>query len=261
MSYSINIKNMNYLKIIAVSIITTLALCLNTSMYAVESPELTEDDNDTLVQIQEDEDTEEDEALIWLDDKEEVFKLAKEQNKLIFLLSGRTSCGICNRTRAYLDTTTNLRQMVDDNYIMWFSNYDSPPEKAEVLIYIQHLLNGGAKTLPLVAIINPNEPNVYVSSYWGSRSATFLETFLEEASEITPNEVFNSQDSKAAIFNNRLFVSNNIDNETISIFTITGQKIYTIQKKEQSINIDASSLPNGILILNSSKGWSSKVIK
>jgi len=248
---------MNYLKNTAAFIVTTLVLCFMTPLYAIERAEII---NNTLYQVQQAV-ADEPEALIWLEDKEEVFKIAKEQQKLIFLLSGSHGCGICRRTMLNLDSVPDLRQIVDNNYIMWFSDFYTDEGKAETSIYTKHLIDGGAKTLPLVAVINPEDPNNYVSSFWGSQTASFIKTFLNNTIKITPNESISSQNKKVTIFENTLYVSSDSDNELINVYAITGQQIYTGQKKEQNITINASSFPKGILIVQSSKGWSFKIIK
>ena len=251
---------MNYLKNIATFIVTTLVFCFITPLYAVERAEIDKENDNILVQIQQADDNESEE-LIWLEDKEEVFKIAKEQQKLIFLLSGRHTCPLCRRTMLNLDSVSDLRQVVDSHYIMWFSNFDTWEGKAETRIYTQHLLDEGATTLPLVAVINPEDPENYVSSFWGSKTASFIKTFLTNAIKITPNESISSRNNKVTIFENTLYVSSDSDNEHINVYTITGRQIYTGQKNEQSITINASSFPKGILIVQSSKGWSSKIIK
>ena len=251
---------MRYFKIITTSIFATLAFCIGTHLFAVEGEKTKAKYDHTPIQIQQT-DTAESEALIWLEDKEEVFKMANEQQKLIFLLSGRYGCGICQRTKINLDSVLGLRQIVDKNYIMWFSDYDTEAGKEETQIYTQHLIDEGAKTLPLVAVINPEDPENYVSSFWGSKTVSFLKTFLTNAINIVPNESISANRSKVTIHNNILYVSGSSENEIINIYTITGQNLYTIQKNAPNISINASSFPNGILIIHSTKGWSSKIIK
>ena len=251
---------MRYFKIITTSIFAILALCIGTPMFAVEGKEIADKYDHISVQIQQ-ADAAESEALIWFEDKEEVFKIAKEQQKLIFLLSGRNGCGICRRTKINLDSVPELRQIVDKNYIMWFSDFDTESGKEETQIYTQHLIDEGAKTLPLVAVINSEDPENYVSSFWGSKTVSFLKTFLTNAINITPNESISAHHSKVTIHNNILYVSGSSENEIINIYTITGQNLYTIQKNAPNITIDVSSFSNGILIIHSSKGWSSKIIK
>jgi len=247
-------------------IITALLLSLNTFLSTAEDEILNK--NDSNKKIETNSTSTESTELVWHENKTEVFQLAKEQGKLIFLLSGQYTCARCNDTKMCLATDESIRPIVDEKYIMWFSNYSNSSTKAEAIMYTQHLTKNGAVFFPLVIIIDPKDPENYVSSYVATdrydtnlQTAAFLKNILENASKLTPNEYINLTDSKVTLYNNSLHISNNTDKEIVSIYSITGQLIHYIQKDEPSITIDASSYPNGVLIIHSSKGWSAKVIK
>ncbi len=345
---------MNYSKILTTAIITTFLLCSNLLFCAAED-------------------------VVWYENKTEVFRLAKEQDKYIFLLSGRPTCANCNRTFGYInDDNEPLKQIANENYILWYSHYDNPVRKTESLPYITEPL-ATAVALPLLCIINPNDPDKNVASTSGGKTVDFLKNFMtidskldkgltwyedkdeafrkaeeekkyvlkligrgtssncqkvlqqlyeeplkqlleknyilwyssdlseieidtnaggsEEETKVPPyiyvvdpnepetsvastwgyqntkaleetlksftvsNENINFTNNKVIISGNALHISNNIDDEQINIYTLTGQHISSIHKKEQSFAIDASPFPKGILVIHSSKGWSAKIIK
>jgi trans-2-enoyl-CoA reductase len=57
-----------------------------------------------------------------------------------------------------------------------------------------------------------------------------------------------------------LQISNQTNDEQISVYTLAGKQIASVRKKETTIQIDASSFPKGVLIVGSSAGWNSKII-
>ena len=248
--------------------ITALSLLLNTFLCTAEDEILNK--NGSNKQIGTNSTSTESAELVWHENKAEVFKLAKEQGKLIFLLSGQYTCSRCNATKGYLNSDEDIRPIVDEKYIMWFSNYSNPSTKAEALMYTGHLNKNGTIGIyfPMVVIIDPKDPENYVwsdvalqASDRNLQDPSFIKNTLVNASNLTPNEQINLTDSKVTLNNNTLYISNSIDNETISVYSIAGQQIDVIQKSEPSITVNASSFPNGVLIIHSSKGWSAKVIK
>ena len=127
--------------------------------------------------------------ITWNPNKESVFKLAKEQDQFILLLSGRSSCGITQRisdlfTTNYYQTMNGsnkmegpLKSIIDSNYSTWFSNYSNADSRAEISVYTAEILKE-AETLPLVFIINPDVPNKVVKSFWGIQTVEQLKGFL-----------------------------------------------------------------------------------
>ena len=114
----------------------------------------------------------------WEKNQEKVFKMAKEQDKFIVLFVGRSTCGICKSNYSiYTNPEWPVKQILDDNYIIWFSDFDNRSSQAEVANYTEEILKD-AKTLPLVFVINPEEPEVIVKSYWGTQYVQQLQNFF-----------------------------------------------------------------------------------
>ena len=203
------------------------------------------------------------EDLIWHEDKDEVFKIAKEQGKLIFLLVGRETCGNCQGTRRLLNEEP-LRPIVDDNYIMWFSDRDNNDRKAEVKIYtdkfdIQSKIQ--SMLLPFLYIIDPNEPEKYLVAEWGYdkvKAPEILMTLIVE--HTTSNDFVFEPEQKVFLSYGTLNIYNNMQDEYIFVHSIEGKFITSFHKKDNRLTIDASRFPKGILVVSSSKRWSSKII-
>ena len=114
----------------------------------------------------------------WEENQEKVFKMAKEQDKYIVLFVGRPTCPICKNTYAnFTNPADPLKKILDDNYIIWYSYHDDPASYAEVLDYTQEILKV-AKTLPLVFVINPDEPGKIIKSFWGTQTVEQVQKFL-----------------------------------------------------------------------------------
>ena len=113
--------------------------------------------------------------LKWQDDKEKAIKLAKEQDKLICKLAGRGTSGNCLQLIKQLNNQP-LRKILEDNYIMWYSDVSSGG-------------NDAAKSLPELSLINPYEPDINLDRLGGNQSdeqwADFLTIDLLSGSSLT----------------------------------------------------------------------------
>ena len=311
----------------------------------------------------------------WNQDKDEVFKMAKEEDKFILLFVGRPTCPICQRTYGYFtDSEGPLMPVIDENFITWYSYRDDPKRQEEVQVYTAEILQE-ATLLPLLSIINPDVPGKNVVTQWGSRTVEVLQEFLtvdlltgskltwyrdkdkvlelagkenksvlkivgrgtspncqkvmqqlneepfkkmleenfilwysadipedyrekdgEEVTQTLPyisiirpespdnlltelwgvqddesleeilknytvsNETVLSNNHKVSVYGNVLLISNQTDNEQILVFSLTGKRIASVYKNGFAVRIDTSNFPKGVLIVQSSTGWSTKVL-
>lgn len=128
-------------------------------------------------------------VIFWNHKQAEAFRIAQEQDKFILLFVGRPNCAICQRTSDMLSTNYfytlegpntmagPLKSVVDKNYSPWYSYRDNYDNQVEVSVYTEEILKV-AKTLPLVFIINPDDPGKVVKSFWGAQTVEQLEAFL-----------------------------------------------------------------------------------
>ena len=130
----------------------------------------------------------------WSQNKDEVFRLAKEQDRFILLFVGRSDCPICQRTSDIF--TTNyyrtqegsgskagpLKSLIDNNFIPWYSPRNDVKSQADVKIYTAHLdalvEQGFTLTLPFLYVINPDEPEKIAATSWGALSVENLRSLL-----------------------------------------------------------------------------------
>ena len=143
---------MNFLRQLTVSISAIFLLCFNTVICSADD-------------------------LVWLQNKEEVFKLAKEQDKYIYLFVGKTGCSICQNTLKNLNSNQTLRPILDDNYIIWYSLRTNPAHVAEVKVYTEEF-DKVAQYMPFLYVIDPEDPDKSLTSKWGSQSISSLENML-----------------------------------------------------------------------------------
>ena len=211
-------------------------------------------------------------GLRWYEDTSVLFELAKTQKKLIFKFVGTGTSSNTKEVLKQLESNP-LAQILSDNYILWYKRHRDAVITTSSDVYTQddpdsednedsddtETPEEEIQTAPYIYIIDPENPNVNIASIWGLQDVETIKDLLEET--LVPNENINLSDNKVILNDNTLFISNSTDNETISVYSITGQKIDVIQKSEQSISVNASSFPNGFLIIHSSKGWSAKVVK
>ena len=190
-------------------------------------------------------------ALTWYKDKDKVLSLAKEQNKYILKLVGKGTSPICQKVMKQLGEEP-LKQKIEDNFILWYSSDMAETHvnyvTAEPIIY----------PIPFISIIDPDVPDKILDVACGDGAIEMLEEILK--SYIVSNEMITSINHVTAQ-GNVLQISNQIHNEEIQVFTLTGQQITRFRKNDYSIQIDASYFPKGMFIVHSSAGWSKKIVK
>ena len=213
-------------------------------------------------------------GLEWHENKDEAFRLARLQNKNVFRFIGRATSN--NSVEMFkLLNESPLKETLQENFILWYSRYEDPVSNMQstVITMSEDDTEGDGdedntegddketiqKAPPYLYIINPDEPDVNIDLGSGLQDVDKLKKLIEDI--IVTNDIISSSDNNITFVNNKLYISNKIDNELIKIHSITGQLIYSINKKGTDITINASSFPNGILIINSSSGWSGKVLK
>ena len=190
-----------------------------------------------------------DSKLKWHKDEKMVFKLAREQRKNIFKMEGRGTSPNSQKVMKRLNEDP-LKTLLDDNFILWYSEF-KPGD------HVTTFSGEGVVAAPYISILYHEEPDNIIEAVWGNQDVEVLEAVL--LSYPVSNEIVDSNNI-ATIWGNVLQISNQINNEQIQIFTITGQQVANIRKNSCSVKIDASHFPKGALIVNSSSGWSKKIM-
>jgi len=108
----------------------------------------------------------------WSKDKEEAFKMAKEQDKFILLFVGRPTCPTCRATSELFCNPENpFLEIFDDYYITLYKCYDEEEDRADVYEYIQEYyyereVLGLVRQIPWLYIINPDKEGESVTSMY-----------------------------------------------------------------------------------------------
>ena len=188
-------------------------------------------------------------TLKWYDDETVALKLAKEQNKYVFKLTGRGTSPNSQQLMKQLNGNP-LKKLLGDNFILLYIN------ASETNIDIK-TLSGKDKTFPYVSIIYPAHPDVLLFESWGLQEDVSMETILKSYHVSNDNILQNNQ---VSVLNKTLQVSNQTYNEQIYVFTLTGKLIASVRKNNTTFQMDVSSFPKGVLIVCSSAGWNSKIV-
>ena len=193
---------------------------------------------------------------IWYESRDEAFATAKEQNKNVLLLYGRTTCSNCNSVKQYINNAP-ISRIITESFILWFCDIDIPEKKTEGLGYRAYYAE--SITLPLLCTIDPHNPMPALSYSTNRKTAKEIEAILKDNLP-TANEEVAPTLNNVYIHNNTLTISNNSINETINIYTTAGQLIDSFNKKDNIITRNVFSYPKGVVFVNSSQGWSCKVV-
>jgi len=117
-------------------------------------------------------------------DKEEILKMAKEQDKFVFLFVGNHSCSMCNAAIRNFNEDFFLNKTINENYITWFVSYYIPgtsikPDLSHVQPYIADYDSCKKEKMPtnfpIMALINPDDPDEDFTFYWGVGIRTLQE--------------------------------------------------------------------------------------
>ena len=197
------------------------------------------------------------EGMTWYLKKSVAIDSARSQGKQVLLLWGRSSCGNCKGVRQRL-AEYPLRSIVDENYILWFSNCDVHGRNSlEVGDYISVLT--GSITLPALCIIDMYDVTVAHGLRTGPKYEDELQVMLNQY-------VNNDYISDKANILNRVYVSGNnlvikteSMGEMISVYSITGSLVDRFYKAEYDIIRDLSKYDKGLFFVTGSSGWTQKV--
>ena len=88
-------------------------------------------------------------SLHWHSSLDETVSAAVNEGKLILLLAGRETCGNCNYMKYTVFESEQVRQIIDKNYVCWFSSVDDSSE------WYPYAFGLGNIYLPLICVIDP----------------------------------------------------------------------------------------------------------
>ena len=188
--------------------------------------------------------------LTWYNDadKNEIIKLAKEQGKHIFKMVGKTTSPNTKKVLKQLNEEP-LKSMLEDNYILWFSDIPVVTRSAGE--------NEKTLSLPYISIIYPEHPNTALEEETGYQDVESLEEMIKKYT-VSNEKIID--DNQVNVMGNVIRITNGNNKEQIKIFSLSGQQVASIRKNDFSIRIDATAYPKGVLIVNSSSGWSKKIV-
>ena len=192
----------------------------------------------------------------WYEDRDEAFALAKEEGKFVLLLYGKTKCDNCNAAKEHISKAP-IDKIISDYFVLWFCDYDILEKRAQGVGYQEFY--EGSIFLPLLCVIDPEKPMPALSYSTGGKTAREIENILK-ANQPTANENITTIFNEVYVVDNELVVSNINVNETISIYTISGQMIDSFVKRDNIITRNIRSYPKGILLVCSSQRWTVKVV-
>ena len=107
----------------------------------------------------------------WSKDKEEAFRMAKEQDKFILLFVGRPTCPTCQLMSELLCNPENpFIEIFEDNFVTLYKWYDDEDDRADVYEYIQEYHEereaGLVRQIHWLYIINPDREGESVISMY-----------------------------------------------------------------------------------------------
>ena len=205
-----------------------------------------------------DDDTEIFAGMTWYLKKSVALDSARSQGKQVFLVWGRTTCKNTIRVRQRL-AEFPLKSIVDEHYILWFSDSEIyrrfSPELSDYLLVLPPSV-----TLPAICIIDMFDVKVAHGLKTGPQYSDDLQAMLEQ---YVSNEYIEGESNvfcKVYVSGNTLVIKNEITDETISIYYITGSLADRFHKTGYDVIRDISKWCKGLFIVTGSSGWAQKII-
>jgi thioredoxin-related protein len=195
----------------------------------------------------------------WHRDRTEAFDAAKKQKKNILLLYGRNTCSNCNDAKEIIKNDPAVNKIIEENFILWFCNIDNEVKIKQGSEY-RAAFAASSVPLPLLCIINPYNPVPALASSIGARDQNEIQHFLNGNLPAVNEEIYRIP-ANAFITDNSLTVSNTVENEIIYVYTAGGQLIDSFEKTNHIITRNATTYPKELLLINSSRGWSMKLLR
>lgn len=96
--------------------------------------------------------------LVWQTSKSAAIETAKREGKKIVLVAGRDTCGNCAymRNTVFESISPPIRCLLEQQFVLWYCNVDASTE------YYAYSGGLGGFTLPLISVIDPDNPDVYL---------------------------------------------------------------------------------------------------
>lgn len=124
----------------------------------------------------------------WISSRAEAMAQASAQGKLVYLLGGRTGCGICAdvKQRAVNATNPPLNQMMEECFVGWYSNLDLSREQDPYEVGLE------GYSLPLMCWIDPKAPlGTYLDRRTGQLDDTIMLMLMRKALRKAPLHALN----------------------------------------------------------------------
>lgn len=109
----------------------------------------------------------------WFEDKDEAFEAAKKENKNVLLLWGHDGCSNCRTAKLYIKEEQSLRKHIDESFILWFCDSNKSSQADNYVGQYQF------EYLPLICIIDPNDPELPLSYLTGKPTISDIENRLK----------------------------------------------------------------------------------
>ena len=198
------------------------------------------------------------EGMTWYLKKSVAIDSARSQGKQVFLVWGRTYCAYTRGVRQKMGLYPN-KSLIKDNYILWFSNVDIYSRYSpEVKDYLSNL--PPSVTLPAICVIDMYDVKIGYGLKTGPR---LMDELFEMLNGYVSNEnILEEKNISGNVYvsGNKLIIKSVSEDETISVFFITGSLVEKFHKAEYEVTRDLTVYPKGIFIVNGSSGWTQKFV-
>ncbi|MDR2917071.1 MAG: hypothetical protein LBV74_19945 [Tannerella sp.] len=197
-------------------------------------------------------------GMTWYLKRSVALDAARSEGKQVFMVWGRTTCSITTDVRRKL-VKEPLRSIISEHYILWFSDYEKYNRySTEVSDYLS--VFSGYIAFPAICIIDTFDVKVAYGLRTGAQEVNDLQAMLNQ---YVGNDHFENKEKASVnvyVSGKNLVIKNDIYDEIVSVFTMSGSLVDRFRKVEYGINRNISAYAKGILVVTGSSGWSKKIV-
>ena len=196
-------------------------------------------------------------GMTWYLTKKDAIDVAREEGKYIFFMWGRSVCHRCDEFKKDA-AWCFLKPIIDKHYVLWYSDGDKyDRDSPEVSDYFSSLPKGIVPQ-PVLCVIDPSDPTKAYGIRTGAYDIDDLTAMLEQY--VSNDYISDTEKVFVYVSGNNLVIQGDFKEEVIYVYSVTGTLVDQFIKEEYSFYRSLSAYPKGILFINSSSGWTRKIV-
>ena len=119
--------------------------------------------------------------IIWNEgSKATIYNLAKEQDRFVLMFGGSPGCLYCRNSLINFNTEGDHKIIIEEDYFTWYNDLDKWQNREDIRAWMNefdaaNIAADNGFNRPILAVINPDDPDNDYKLYWNSGNRTVSE--------------------------------------------------------------------------------------